>query len=222
MSECEVSILMLTHGAFKYTHKTLSTLQKTKDVSYETVIVDNLSGNFLRHFLLRWQTRGWSDKLCFLNYNSLFAEGNNIASRLADQKSKYYLLLNSDVEIRDPLWLRKLIDKHERGITSYGLVKDNPITRVDGYCLLIDSDLYRKYQLNGDFQWWWSVTKLQAEVLVDGFAVKGYEEHEEQVHHFGGKSGQDFRKAKGLQTDPKEIVSWFEGKSVQAFSSIDD
>ena len=222
MAKYEVSVLMLTHKALRYTRKTLSSLRISKGVNYELVVVDNLSGILLRHMLLKWHTKNWCDKLCFMSYNSLFAEGNNIAARLAEQDSPYYLLLNSDIEIRDPYWLRRLIDSHERGISSYGLVRGRPIIRADGYCLLIDSDLYRRHLLDEEYQWWWSVTKLQANVLSEGHTVKGYENHESMLHHFGGKSGKSFKKAKGLQTEEERIIGWFNGLHVQAFDSIEE
>jgi glycosyltransferase involved in cell wall biosynthesis len=222
MANHEVSIMMLTHKALRYTRKTLSTLRMTEGVNYELVIVDNHSGATLRHLLLRWHAKKWCDKLCFMNYNSLFAEGNNIASRLAEQDSTYLLLLNSDIEIRDPHWLRRLIDSHDRGISSYGLVRGQPITRVDGYCLLIDSDLYRQHLLDEEHQWWWSVTKLQAKVLADGHSVKGYENHEKMLYHFGGKSGKGFKFAKGLHTEKERIIEWFKGLQVDAFDSLEE
>lgn len=79
------------------------------------------------------------DKLVFNTDNSLFAKGNNIASSLSDKSTKYYLLLNSDIEIRNYDWLDKLLAIHpvEGGISSYGFVKSEP-KRADGYCMMIE------------------------------------------------------------------------------------
>ena len=162
----------------------------------------------------------WIDRLLYLYYNSLFAEGNNIASRLANPHAPYFLLLNSDVEIRNCDWLRLLLDAHRPGISAYGVVHGDPITRVDGYCLLIDSKLYREHLLDESFQWWWSVTKLQAHILTSGYSVQGYAEHENQIHHFGRKSGGGFRGAKGMGVSPEEVVGWFKGRTVTAYDSV--
>jgi hypothetical protein len=210
-----VSILILTHNALRYVYRILKSLRLTSHVSYEVIVVDNHSRFRVKMLLLWLQQMGWVNKLCLLDHNSLFAAGNNIAARLADSESSYLLLLNSDVEIRHPDWLKVLLENHERGITSYGIVKGNPITRVDGFCLLIDKDLYQKHTLDESFQWWWNTTKLQAKVLIDGYSVKGFVDHERYIHHFRGKSGSDFKGATGMDLDPKEAVSWFQGRSVQ-------
>ncbi len=190
-------------------------------MNFEVVVVDNASNGLLRLMLLKWHRSRLIDKLCLLNYNSLFAEGNNIASRLANPHSTHLLLLNSDVEIRGSDWLRLLLDAHKPGISSYGVVHGHPITRVDGYCLLIDSVLYHKRLLDESFEWWWSITKLQAEILAAGFSVQGFENHEHQLHHFGGKSGDDFRGAKGMNVAPELVKGWFKEKNnVQVFDTV--
>jgi len=97
----EVSILILTHNARWYVHKTLDSLRWTKNVKYEVVVVDNASNWLLRLMLRRWHHRGWINKLKHPNYNSFFARGNNIASEQADPHAPYLLLLNSDIEVRD-------------------------------------------------------------------------------------------------------------------------
>ena len=214
-----VSILILTHNAPRYVYRTLKSLRLTGHVSYEVIVVDNHSHFWVKVLLLWLQQREWVNKLCLLDYNSLFAAGNNIAARLTDPESPYLLLLNSDVEIRHPDWLKVLLENHERGITSYGIVKGNPITRVDGYCLLIDKDLYQKHTLDESFQWHWNTTKLQAKILIDGYSVKGFVGHERYIHHFWGKSGNDFKDAKGMDLDQKEAVSWFQGRSIQVLET---
>ena len=194
----KISILILTFNAIGYVYKTLDSLQRlTPDIDYEVIVVDNNSRLELKLSLPLMLKRGWIDKLCLLNYNSLFAEGNNVASRLARPDATHFLLLNSDIEIRDPNWLKVLLNSHEEGITSYGVVPSNPIARVDGYCFLIDKPLYQKHLLDESHQWWWAITKLQA------------------LHHFGGKSGKGFKKAKGMDINPDEVIGWFNNKSIE-------
>lgn len=220
-----ISILILTHNAIRYVYKTLASLRRTTGVEYEVVVVDNdsrIAGKLLLTWLLR---KGWIDRLCLLDHNSLFSKGNNIASRLADPRSSHLLLLNSDVEIRSPHWLAGLLSSHQGGMTAYGVVRIGEIPRigeasvVDGYCVLIDRELYQKYLLDEAYQWWWSVTKLQAQLLNDGYVVKGYDEHEKYLHHFGGKSGKGYKHAKRMDMDREEIASWFQGKTVTIIPS---
>jgi hypothetical protein len=151
-------------------------------------------------------------KLVFSSHNTLFAAGNNILSSVADKEADYFLLLNSDVEIKDDDWLNRLLKVNKKGITSYGVVEDEPY-RVDGYCYLIDADLYRKYPLDEhNFQWFWAITKQQALILTNGYSVQGYQDHEEYLHHFGGKSGGDFTGAEGMNTPAEVTNKWFKGK----------
>lgn len=211
----KVSILVLTHNAPRYIYTTLKSLRTTREVDFEVVVVDNRSSFPVAVMLLWLRRRGWIDKLWFLNHNSLFAAGNNCAARLAAEDASHYLLLNSDVEVRSPDWLKVLLGNHEGGITSFGVVNKRPIPRVDGYCLLIDSALYRRHGLDESLQWFWSVTKLQAKVLLGGFRVKGFVDHDDFLYHFGGKSGKAYRGAEGMKTDRNEVVSWFQGRRIE-------
>ena len=209
----KVSILILTHNAPRYVWLTLKSLRMTSGVDYEVICVDNKSKMLTRLLLVFCQWAKWIDKLCILNYNSLFAGGNNIASRLADPKSRYFLLLNSDVQIMRADWLSRLMSEHRSGATSLGVVPSNqffPIPRLDGYCFLIDRELYEQFGLNESrFQWFWAVTKLQADLLANGKCVRGFAGHQKYLVHFGGKSGSGYTNAKGMDTEVKEILSWF-------------
>lgn len=209
----KISILMLTHNAPKYVKLTIDTLRKhTKNIDYELVVLDNDSRASTRILLKYLKKRKLIDKLVLSSYNTLFAAGNNILTSVADKRSDYFLLLNSDIEIKDDEWLERLLDIHKQGITSYGIVNTEPY-RVDGYCYLIDADLYRTYPLDEkNFQWFWAITKQQANLLTQGYSVQGIEEHEKYLHHFGGKSGGDFQGADGMETPADVTKKWFKGK----------
>jgi GT2 family glycosyltransferase len=217
----KVSILMLTHNAPKYVERSIRTLAAyTQNVPYELVVVDNASKRPTRYCLLGLQTEGLIDRLVLLEYNSLFAGGNNIAASNAAPDSTHFLLLNSDIEVRHPEWLARLLEGHRRGITAYGVV-DQPL-RVDGYALLIDADLYRTFKLDENHQWFWAVTKLQARLLANGYAVQGIAEHERYLHHFGGKSGKAFRSAAGLVVSQDQLARWFGGRTIQVLDALPD
>ena len=205
-----VSILMLTHNAPHYVDISIrSVAEKTADVDYELVVVDNASEETTQTLVTGLNQQGLVQKLRLMDRNTLFAEGNNIAAREADPAATHFLLLNSDIEIKDAQWLRHLLDVHKEGITTYGVAEDPD--RVDGYSLLIDADLYRQHQLDEGHQWWWAVTKLQAAILQDGLSVQGYAEHERYLHHFGGKSGNAFENAKGMNVTREQVDQWFGG-----------
>jgi O-antigen/teichoic acid export membrane protein len=216
----KVSILMLTHNAPRYVELSIRSLVRyTRDVNYELVVVDNASESPTKHLLKSLQREGLIQHLTLLEYNSFFAKGNNIAAQNTASDSTHFLLLNSDVEIKDPHWLANLLMTHKPGITAYGVTAhgatENPL-RVDGYCLLVDSALYReKGGLDEAHEFFWSVTKFQAALLAQGYSVQGYAEHERYLHHFGGKSGKDFKTAKGLFLSPGELAQCFQGRTIR-------
>ena len=209
-----MSILMLTHNAYKFVFKSIWTVAKTsKKIDYELIVVDNAS---------RWPTIivlcflkfiGKINKLYFNKQNDFFAKGNNLASKMASEDTTHYLLLNSDIEIKDKDWLSKMINLHETpGISALGCVKTEPI-RADGYCMLIDRWLYDKYLLDEKYEWWWSVTKLESKVLKEGLKIRAVDNHEKLLHHFGGGSGDSWKKAKGIDTSIDEVMKWFSDKN---------
>ena len=218
----KVSILMLTYNAPRYVKKSIVSLKKlTSNQNYELIVVDNDSKHPTVRTLYKLKSRGLVDKLYYNSNNDLFAKGNNIAARLASEDSDYYLLLNSDVEIKSPNWLDKLIElmPEEGGIASFGAVQSAP-KRADGYCMMINADLYNKYKLDEYFQRWWGVTKLESQVLKEGKKVIAVDDHEEYIHHFGGKSGKGFSDATGMDVDMDEVKKWFEDGDVQIISHL--
>lgn len=216
------SIIILVHNACDYVKNTIETLQMTKNKDYEVIVLDNASEKKVQNLLLKLYQQKKIDKLIFSKENTLFARGNNIAFRFCNPSSDRILLLNSDIDIRNPYWLDEMNQIYEKGIVSLGIVRGNPYTRVDGFCFMIDKSLYEKYLLDENFEWWWSITKLQAEVLKDGYPVKGVENYHNLIFHYGGMSGTDFKDAKGMQVDGEKVVSWFESHEIKIIDHIDN
>lgn len=215
-----ISILMLVHNGYEYTKNTIETLQMTTGVDYELIVVDNASDKKVQKLLLNLFQQKKIDKLYFSQENTLFAKGNNIAFQLCDPRAKQVLLLNSDIDIRNPYWLAEMVKRYKKGVFSLGVVKGNPYTRVDGYCFLIDKDLYGKYLLDENYAWWWSITKLQAQVLNEGFTVAGVKDHSNLLFHYGGMSGTDFKGAKGMDTDGDKVIKWFKNHQIKVIDYI--
>lgn len=215
------SIVVLVHNAYEYTKNTIETLQSTVG-DYEIIVLDNDSEKKTKKLLLKLFNQGKIHKLMFSDTNYLFAKGNNMAVKLCDSKSDKILLLNSDIDIRNPFWLKEMLNIYEKGIVSLGVVNGNPYTRVDGFCFLIDRKLYEKYQLDENFEWWWSITKLQAEVLKDGYPVKGVQNYQNLLYHYGGMSGSDFKDAKGMDVNLEQVISWFDQKAIEVIEHIEN
>lgn len=217
----KVSIVMLVHNAPYYTYRSIKTIKNTINVDYELIVVDNASRLWTKLILKYLKMRNLIDKLITNRSNKLFAEGNNIGVRNASKDSDLVLLINSDVRITNPLWLKRLIEIHpDGGVSSYGAVLNEP-KRADGYCFLVDRKIYDKYQLDEEFQWWWSITKLQSQILKDGNRIVCVKDHENAIHHYGGRSGKGFKNAKGMGVDIEEIKKWFTTGDVEVINCID-
>lgn len=220
-----VSILMVVYNAPEYTRESIETVcSMTKGVDYELVVVDNASGNETKELLQKLKSEGKIDRLYFNDTNSFFAGGNNIASKIADKNSTHYLLLNSDVSIKDENWLKKILSfsqENNCAVVSYGAVLYCP-ERADGYCLLIEKKLYDHYMLDENFAFFWGLTKLESQILAEKRNIVAFRNHEKYIHHYGGGSGDAYKKAKGMDTNISEVMHWFDGKRmVQVFYSID-
>ena len=216
----EVSIVVLTRNAFIYCLRLWWSLRKTEGVDYEVVVVDNRSRLPVRLLVQALAGLRQINRLVLMDRNTLFAEGNNVGVAAGNRDAPYVLLLNSDVEVRDPLWLRRLIDGHRGGATSYGLAALAP-RRADGYCFLIERDLYQRLGgLDEHHQWFWGITKLQGAVLAEGLPVRAVVDHDDHLVHFGGKSGKGHKKATGMDVNRSEFASLFEGVSVEEVPTV--
>lgn len=213
----KVSIIMLTHSAKKYVKISIQTLRRRTNYGgrggYELIVVDNDSDFRTKHLLSRLYFNGSIDKLVFSKENLMFAKGNNVGSELTSPSSEYILLLNSDVEIRDSAWLTKMVDcleKSHRNVAAVGLNSCDGIPRCDGFAMLIKKNLYKQYKLDENYEWWWSVTKIQADIRNEGYSVVAVKNYENLLYHFGGRSPKErIATAKGMDISISEIKSWF-------------
>jgi len=210
----EISILILTHNAPYYVEETINTLNEITDKNdlskLEIIVLDNASSIETKNLLLKLKSKGYIHKLKFSDENTFFSKGNNLATKLAIDESKYYLLLNSDVSIKNKDWIKYLI-KNKKKTNSVGIsfgYASNP-DRCDGYCFLIERELYDKYKLDEEYQWWWALTKFEANILKEGSNLCAIKFHDKYLHHYGGGSGKDFLKAQIGNTSKETILSWF-------------
>lgn len=206
---------MLTYNAPNYVLESINgiNIAKEKTENLELIVLDNDSDYPTKQLLKRLKNENLIDKLILNPQNDLFAKGNNLASKYASSDTTHYLLLNSDIKIIDPNCFNKLMEIHPKngGISSFGAVIYEPI-RADGYCMLIDKYLYDKYQLDEYFEWWWSITKIQSQILNDGLKIRAVKNHEKYIHHYGGKSGDGWKDAKGMDIKIDEVIEWFKDK----------
>lgn len=222
-----VSIIILTHNAPVYVNLVLSSLQMTENKDYEIIVVDNASDMETKCILWEKYRDGLIDKLLFLDNNTFFARGNNIGASLASSKSEYLLLLNSDVEIKSPLWLDKLLDLYTSGncrAVSFGYgMTGGGYNIADGYCFLVDKKLFDKYKISEAYEWWYGLALLETQILRKGFSIKAVNNFEKYIIHYGGKSGDAWKQAKGMDVSTDLYDRWLKKcrKQVECIYDLD-
>ena len=203
-----VSIVIVTYNATEWVKLCLDTIrERTDDVPYEIIIVDNASQEDTRE-LLRQQ----DDIRLFLNEdNLLWSAGCNQGMQAAHADSKYFLLLNSDIEVLRPDWLTIMVDAMETP------TKDGPVAMVgtrhhykpvapvwgwlDGQCLLLRRELMEDvgYMDAESYPWGGGPRLLIAQALKRGWTYKFIHRDDCIVEHHRGRSRAE-RKSKKLPT----------------------
>ncbi len=209
-------VVTITHNALRYFLRMLYSLPQMRGVAYDLVVNRNWWSQINRPIMAACTLLGRIQRLSPPDMNALFAPGNNIGAAATSCASSDVRLLNSDVEARDPDSMRRLLALHRRGGTSLGSVDPEPIPRADGCCLLVDRDLMLEHGLDDEFEWYWSMTKLQA-LLAEGQQVRAVRQHDHLLYHFGGKSGTPATtdSAKGMDLERDKVRTWFGGRSVE-------
>ena len=89
----DVSVIMVNYNTLELTKNTInSVMEKTKDLNYEIILIDNASTDGSVEFF----EKEYKDKIIFIknNENLGFGKANNKGIEIA--KGKYVFLLNSD------------------------------------------------------------------------------------------------------------------------------
>ena len=103
---CKVAIVILNWNGAEMMHRYLpSVIQCSQREDVEVIVADNASTDDSIALL---QREFPSIRIIRLDKNYGFADGYNRALKQVD--AEYYLLLNSDVEIRQEGWLSPMID----------------------------------------------------------------------------------------------------------------
>jgi GT2 family glycosyltransferase len=215
--DTKVAVLMLTFNAIEYIKTSIESLNKYRPDNIELIVVDNGSNKVVKEYLLGMKERGVIDKLLLSEENTFFSRGNNIAARLSSEDSTHLLLLNSDVEIMEKNWLHVLLaNAPEKGIISFGKT-DIPLTRPDGWCFLINRDVYLQFGgINEYYKMNWGLTELTGKVAKAGFSVKAIINPEKYIFHFGQKSYMSSTlAAKFNKMSNQEVFNLFEDCDVQ-------
>jgi glycosyltransferase involved in cell wall biosynthesis len=209
----KVAVVVVSYNALAYARRMLRSVRRTRGVEIEIVVVDNRSRLATRLYWALQRFLGRINRLALLDRNTFFAEGNNIGVAMAPRDATHVLLLNTDCEVVDPDWLRRMLAVHREGATGLRYVTSGPWPRADGFCLLVDRHCWED-GLDEAYQWWWSITRLEARLLGQGRSVQAVRDYTDAVVHHGGKSGKAFKRASSGDTDEARIAGWFAGRQV--------
>lgn len=205
-----IAIIILAHNAVGHVYKALRSLRRQQTVEHDIVLVDNgssaINGMALAAYARLFSVRSFARSAT----NRFFSGGMNFGARQAPPEATHLLLLNSDVEFQHPRALETLCHAHRRGATGLRAINDNPVVIADGFCFLVDRDLFEGLGgLDERFPWTRAITKLQAELLRSGYIVQAVREYQSILFHYGGKSGTDW-KSVHKKVELAEVSGWFE------------
>lgn len=206
----KVSIIMLTYNAPVYVrHSIKSVKNNTIGVDYELIVYDNASSNKTKRVLNTLYRDGWIDRLFFSDKNYYFVGGNNRAVMKSSEDAEFILLLNSDIEIRNKKWLSSLLEVHKRGITACQVCDEYDL-RPDGWCLLVDKDIYNNLKLDEKrFTWYFSIADFASRVMNAGYSVQSIRNYKHAICHFGGASEISTSVAVSSLKSGENVSDWF-------------
>ncbi len=238
----EVSIIILVHDYPHNIARLLPSLQKTSDVVYETVVVDNGSTNDVGELLESYYDCGWIDTLVSEPVNHFFSEGNNIGVCHSDPQSEFVLLLNSDIEITHSLWLRRAIEWADgvpktllpytwsdyptkpidirRGIVSLGWCYNTQTLRnmtPDGFCCLIRREAWQ--EIDPDFPMAFGIMKMLASSIRDGHPCGVLSQYGKYFTHYNqGSTPTNFLTLhpEGIGKRKPKMLDWWKNLEVES------
>lgn len=103
----KVSIILVTYNNLDFTKACLDSMEKFNNyINCEIIVVDNLSQDGTREYLVEYERKHSNFKAILHDCNSGFAAGNNIG--INESTGEYVILLNNDTVVT-PNWIENLI-----------------------------------------------------------------------------------------------------------------
>ena len=139
----QVSIIVVHHDRPEYLNICLQSIHAMSNLNnYETIVVDNCSGQETQEYLDILQAEGI--KVVRNKKNEFWSKAANQGVAVADPNSKYFIFLHADTVVLDPAWIDVLVNIAEgRGcgivgtsIHSYYIQKQQ-VNFVQECCMLI-------------------------------------------------------------------------------------
>jgi GT2 family glycosyltransferase len=190
----DVSIAIVTYNATEYVRRCLESIRSLTSVPHEVLVVDNASRPDTRSYL---RTVPWI-RLTLNDENRLWCPALNQAFAGADAASRYFMLLNPDVEVLRGDWLDRLIailESHPRlGITGtqHNYRPLGPtFGAIDGHCFLFRRALYDDPAigpLDERYPWNGSPYVFTAKAWARGWRYRVHPPRPAILVHHGAKS----------------------------------
>lgn len=167
----DVSIIIVNYNTQQLTMNCIdSVFEKTKDVEFEVILVDNASTDGSRDIF----EKDSRIKYIYSEANLGFGKGNNLGYQYA--RGKYILLLNSDtLLINNAVYeLVNFMEIHPEVSIAGGALFNSEMERCTSYGLLLPS---LKQELDTLFRGFFSrnlIKRMNREIATKGFAYIGY------------------------------------------------
>ncbi len=175
-----VSIAIVTYNATKYVRRCLESLSRLTRLPHEVLVVDNASREDTRAYLA---SVPWI-RLTLNKENRLWCPALNQALGAAHRDSRYFLLLNPDVEVLRADWLDRLValvESHPRvGIAGpqHNFRPLGPLFgAIDGHCFLMRREVYEDPEigpLDERYPWNGSPYVLTAKAWAKGWVYRAH------------------------------------------------
>ncbi len=237
----QVSIVILNYNHPHNIERLLPSLKQTRGVTYEVVVVDNGSEPDVVQTLISLKGQGLIDRLVLEPINHYFSQGNNIGVQEGDQDSEFVLLLNSDVEILDPDWLRYMVEWADglpevlfplswspeptqpknirRGIVSIDYqyntqAPDNILP--EGWCCLVRREAWQDMDTN--FPHAYGILKMLANVVRAGHPCGVLCQYGKVIKHYGQGSTPPGTKIPSV--GKPDMEGWWKGLECESLDFV--
>ncbi len=225
-----VSIAIVTFNATEYVRRCLESVRDLTGTPHELLVVDNASRRETREYLRSVE----GIRLTLNDENRLWCPALNQALRGAHPESRYFMLLNPDVEVLAPDWLDRLaaiLESHPRiGITGcqHNYRPLGPVFgAIDGHCFMFKRQLYEDPEigpLDERYPWNGSPYVFTAKAWAKGWIYRLHPPRPGLILHHRARSRAEAERAvPNVRIDARGILEeagltpWRESRLVTPF-----
>jgi len=212
--EQKTTIIIVTYNAFRYVKKCLESVLKNTRPTHDIIIIDNKSDMKTREYVKSF-SKFENFKVILNDKNVLWCPACNQGFKDASPDTKFFVLLNSDVEIHDNDWIfqlqKPMLENELIGQTGtkYNFQPLMPTYgALDGCCLMIRKTLLDDIgHFNEDYPWNGAPFIFTQKAWKQGIKYY-YVDEQKMVTHHGRKSRVETNtQLKNNYIDKKAVIS---------------